>query len=268
MGRLYIIPNRNDIEASLAIAERYDAKFEYNDFCLPDVLDDDARLAELIAFYKSLPRDRSKDTLHGAFFDVTVHSDDKLIRHVSDLRIRQSMEIACKLGVGGVIFHTNLIPNFKDAFYVDGWVTRNAAYWRALAAEYPQISIYVENMFDSTPDAIARLMQELGDVPNVGVCLDFAHAAVFGENMQAWLDMLLPYAAHLHVNDNDGVCDRHMAIGDGVLDYAPLDRAIKAQGRTPGVLIETKQALDQIQSIEYLRDKGFYPFREGGEAYA
>ena len=31
MGRLYIIPNRNDIEASLAIAERYDAKFEYND---------------------------------------------------------------------------------------------------------------------------------------------------------------------------------------------------------------------------------------------
>ena len=268
MGNLYIIPNKNDIEASLAIAQKYNAHFEYNDFYFPDVLDNDAWIAELIAFYRSLPRDRSGDSLHGAFFDVTVHSNDAQIYKVSDRRIRQSMEIACALGVGAVIFHTNLIPNFKDRFYVDGWVSKNASYWRALAAEYPQIKIYIENMFDEDPDPIARLMRELEDVPNVSVCLDYAHAVVFGKNPQRWLDALLPYAAHVHVNDNDGVCDSHLAIGDGIVDYRLMDEAIRARGVTPTVLIETNDTANQIRSIEYLQRNGIYPFEKGGQTDA
>ena len=268
MGKIYIIPNRNDIEASLAIAQQYHACFEYNDFYHPDVLDDDAKIAELIAFYQSLPRDRSEDTLHGAFLDVTVHSHDPLIRQVSDQRVRKSMDIACKLGVRAVIFHTNLIPNFKDSHYVDSWVEKNAAYWKGLAADYPQINVYIENMFDADPDAMARLMQALADVPSVGACFDYAHAAVFGDSLEKWLDTLLLHAPHIHVNDNDGIFDRHLPIGDGTLDYALLDRTIKAAGHAPSVLIETKTAKDQLRSIEYMKANGIYPFDKGGILHA
>ena len=91
MKSLYIIPKRDNIEESLRLSKEYNAYFEYNDFFIPAVLDDEEKKKELISFYKSLPRDRSRDTLHGAFLDVTLHSSDAKIREVSEFRVRQSM---------------------------------------------------------------------------------------------------------------------------------------------------------------------------------
>ena len=263
MSKLYIIPDAIHIEDSLALAEQYGAHFEYNDFYLPDVYDDAARVDALIDLYTALPRDRSLDTLHGAFLDVTVHSADAEIRAVSDKRIRQSMEIAKRLGACAVIFHTNLIANFKTQSYIDGWVNKNAAYWRALSAEYPDVKIYIENMFDSDPIPMKSLMEALSDVPNVQACLDFAHAAVFGTDVSAWTDALLPYTAHVHVNDNDGVADLHLPLGEGVLDFAPLDRAISDSGAQPGILIEASGVAAQEKSIQYLKQNAIYPFGRG-----
>ena len=155
MPVIEIIPKREEIGKSLELASRYHAAFEYNDFFVPDVLDDPRQVDALISFYLKLPRDRSLDTLHGTFLDITVHSSDSLIRKASDQRIRQSMEIAKALGVRGVVFHTNLIANFQDAAYRQGWLEQNHRYFTALAAEYPGLHIYMENMFDLTPDMYA-----------------------------------------------------------------------------------------------------------------
>ena len=262
MRKLYIIPNASHIEKSIELAERYGAGFEYNDFYLPDVLDNSARVDELIDFYKSLPGDRSENTLHGAFFDVTVHSSDREIRAISDKRVRQSMDIARRLGVRAVIFHTNLISNFKNRAYVDSWVIKNAAYWRALSADYPDISIYIENMFDQDPEPMVALMRELEDVPGVSACLDFAHASAFGKDAEKWVRALLPYVSHLHLNDNDGISDLHLALGAGKLDYAPLCRALSESGARPSVLIETSDISAQARSIEYMQKNHIYPFEK------
>ena len=266
MSKLYIIPDANHIEESLALAKQYDAHFEYNDFYLPDVYDDAARVDALIDLYTALPRDRSLDTLHGAFLDVTVHSADAEIRAVSDKRIRQSMEIAKRLGVCAVIFHTNLIPNFKTQSYIDGWVSKNAAYWRTLSAEYPDVKIYIENMFDIDPTPMKALMESLSEVSGVRACFDFAHAAVFGKDVSAWTGALLPHTAHIHINDNDGIADLHLPLGEGVLDITPLDRAICESGAQPGILIEMSGVEAQKKSILYLKQNGIYPFRKEDQA--
>lgn len=265
MERLYIIPNISHIEDSLELAQRYGACFEYNDFYLPDVLDNSVKVDELIDFYTSLPGDRTQNTLHGAFLDVAVHSSDREIKAVSDRRVRQSMEIACRLGVRAVIFHTNLIANFKNKRYVDGWICENAKYWRTLAADYPNVLIYIENMFDEDPEPMVELMLALQDVPNVSACLDYAHASVFGNGIEGWVNALLPYASHLHVNDNDGVADLHLAIGEGVLDYTPLNRGIEKSGMRPNVLIEMSDPSAQARSIEYLQKNHIYPFEKRKE---
>ena len=265
MGKLYIIPNAAHIAESLALAEKYGAHFEYNDFYLPDVLDDEARVDELIEFYTSLPGDRSKNTVHGAFFDVNVHSADSGIRAVSDKRVRQSMEIARRLGVGAVIFHTNLIANFKNKFYIDGWVKGNEAYWRSLSADYPDVNIYIENMFDEDFEPMVALMDALSDVKSISACFDYAHAAVFGSDTEAWVKALLPYTAHLHINDNDGVSDLHYAVGKGVLDYGPLNRGIAQLGTKPSVLLEMTDVRAQEHSIEYLRENEIYPFERSAK---
>jgi sugar phosphate isomerase/epimerase len=262
MSKLYIIPDALHIEESLALAERYGAYFEYNDFYIPEVYENETRVDALIELYKSLPRDRSLDTLHGAFLDVTVHSADSEIRAVSDKRIRQSMDIARRLGACAVIFHTNLIANFKTQSYIDGWISKNAAYWRALSSEYPDTKIYIENMFDSDPTPLKKLMESVSDVPNIRACFDFAHAAVFGNDVKEWADAILPYAEHVHINDNDGVADLHLEIGTGMLDYAPLCRALAESKASPSVLIEMRDASAQARSIEYMQKNHMYPFEK------
>ena len=51
MKRISIIPQRDNIEESLRLSREYNANFEYNDFFLPFVLDDEAKKSEIIDFY-------------------------------------------------------------------------------------------------------------------------------------------------------------------------------------------------------------------------
>lgn len=259
MKSVYIIPKREHIEESLRLSKEYNAYFEYNDFFLPEVLDNEEKKKELITFYKSLPRNRSQDTMHGAFLDVTLHSLDKRIREISELRVRQSMEIAKELGIRGVVFHTNLIANFKDSVYLKNWVNANAAFYRKMLSEYPGIYIFVENMFDLEPDMLLELAQEMKEEAYFGVCLDYAHASISKVSAKMWLEVLKPYIKHMHVNDNDLKEDLHQTIGQGEIDYQEYSRLMKEKKLEISVLVEMNTIEEQEASLVYMKEKQLYP---------
>lgn len=260
MKSISIIPKRDNIEESLRLSQEYNANFEYNDFFLPFVLDDEEKKKELIAFYKRLPRNRSNDTMHGAFLDVTLHSSDAKIREVSELRVRQSMDIAKELEVRGVVFHTNMIANFKDDVYMKNWVKTNAAFYRKILKEYPGIYVFVENMFDFDPDMLLELAQELKDEPYFGVCLDYAHATISKVPSREWLETLKPYIKHIHINDNDLKNDLHRAVGQGAINYKEFTKLMTENKLEVSVLAEVSKVEDQVMSLEYMVREGIYPF--------
>lgn len=119
-----IIPDFEQREESAKLAGEYNAGFEYNDFFLPKVYEDEAEVKRRIAGYKALARDRRKDTLHGAFLDVVVSSDDTTIAEYSKKRLHQSMEIGRELSVKGVVFHSGLVPGVTSEAYLSNWVKR------------------------------------------------------------------------------------------------------------------------------------------------
>ena len=256
MRKISIIPQRDYIEESLRLSKEYNANFEYNDFFLPFVLDDEEKKKEIIDFYKSLDRDRSEDTMHGAFLDVTIHSTDDRIREVSELRVRQSMEIAKELGIRGVVFHTNMIANFKDAVYMKKWVESNAAFYKKLLKEYPGLYVFVENMFDFDPDMLLSLAKEMAEEEYFGVCLDYAHATISKVEAKEWFEVLKPYIKHMHINDNDLQNDLHMALGKGKIDYKELDELLKSSEINPSILVEVSKVEDQEESLLYLKREG------------
>lgn len=260
MKSLYVIPDRDRIEESLEISRKYGAHFEYNDFFLPSVLEDEEQKEELIRFYKGLGRDMSLDTMHGAFLDVTVHSSDPRIREVSELRVRQSMEIAKKMGLRGVVFHTNIIANFKDAAYMDGWVESNMRFFKQILMEYPGIYVYMENMFDLDPEVLLHLVHKMKDETYFGVCLDYAHASISQTAAEDWIESLAPYIKHMHINDNDLSIDLHQAIGKGKMDYEKYTFLMKKYGVEKSVLLEVRKIEDQIASLNYMKEKAIYPF--------
>lgn len=256
MSRFLIIPQLNEFDKSLELAEKYGLGFEYNDFYIPDVMDNKKLSDELISRYKAheLP---DCCTMHGAFFDVLIFSEDKLIRRISEERIRTSLDFARTLGARGVVFHTNHNPALTADFYVNGWLNKNEAFWRSVLPEYPEINVYMENMFDSSPYMLSALAERLSDVPNFGVCLDYAHAVIFGSDIKVWVNELSTHIMHLHINDNDLKNDLHLAVGDGQINWQEFKNNYdNSLCRADTVLIETSSIEKQQRSVEFLLDLG------------
>ena len=140
MSRLYLVPDRKDMKRMCALAAEYGCSFEYNEFYMPKVMDDPKSQEEIIADYQkykgeyigkeSVAKGFHGDTMHGAFLDVTIHSDDPMIRDASMLRVRQSMEIAKRMGLKGVVFHTGRLAGFRAEGYLRNWRDRNEAFFR------------------------------------------------------------------------------------------------------------------------------------------
>lgn len=260
MKELYLIPDRSNIEESLRIAEKYGTYFEYNDFFMPRILDDEAKVKELISFYQTLPRDRSHDTLHGAFLDVAIHSEDARIREISELRVRQSLEIGRSLGVRGVVFHTNLISNFRTEAYMQHWLQSNESFWKRMLSEYRDMEIFIENMFDEDPELIAQLAERMKDEPRFGICFDYAHAMVFGgaDRIGEWVKRLSPFIHHMHINDNDLKADLHQAVGAGKIDWQQFRQFVEEYRLDCSLLIETKDCSKQQNSLEFIKKHGIW----------
>lgn len=253
---IYIIPDRKDLERSLSLVQEYGAHFEYNDFFLPVIMDDEKTIGEIISLYESCASLPGGNSMHGAFLDVTIHSDDPLIRKISDIRIRQSIAIAQRAGVKRVVFHTGLIPGFILPSYLEGFEKKNEAYFRELCAEFPDMEILMENMFDDTPAPLAGLAAKLKDVENFGVCFDYAHAHVFGKNVsiEEWVQALAPYVKHLHINDNDLYNDSHDALGSGKIDYSKFKKYYETYFPTASVLLEVSGYEKAKCSLQYLKE--------------
>lgn len=261
MSKGYIIPDRTQIETSIRLAEEYGCAFEYNDFFTPEVLDDPKKQEEIIDFYAKYHSDFSNDTMHGAFFDVTIHSSDPLIRDASILRIHQSMEIAKRMGLRGVVFHTGRLAGFRSEKYLRLWHDTNRKFFTELAETYPEQQIYMENMFDEAPDVLAELAESMKDIENFGVCLDYAHAALTDFPLQGWIRTLAPYILHMHINDNNLKDDLHQPVGEGQIDWQMYDSLMKKHQIEATVLVEVSSCQGQEKSLNYMRQHGIYPSR-------
>lgn len=260
MSRTYIIPDRTEIETSLQLAEEYGCDFEYNDFFSPAVLDDPKKQEEIIAFYARYRSDFSQDTMHGAFLDVTIHSSDPLIREASMLRLRQSMEIAKRMGLKAVIFHTGKLAGFNVKSYLQLWHEENFRFFSELAEAYPNQQIYMENMFDESPEVMGRLADAMKKTENFGICLDYAHAALTEYPLPGWVKTLAPYIRHVHINDNDLKDDLHQPIGAGNIDWNAYDSLMREYRIEATVLVEVNGCEKQKESLEYMKRRGMYPF--------
>lgn len=222
--------------------------FEYNDFMLPRVLDQKEETERRIREYLRVDRDRSQDTLHGPFLDITVHSEDSLIRKASDYRIRQACEIALRLQVKAIILHTNFIPNFYDEKYRQGWVDRNEKYLTGLLRDYPGLSVYMENMFDEEPDCLLALARRM-EGQRFAICLDLAHAHISKTEIALWQEACGPYVAHYHLNDNHGRVDEHLPVGDGNISWKEI---LPLLNREASVLLEVNSLEKYRKSASYL----------------
>ncbi len=247
-----IIPDLKEIDEYMTLASEYGAAFEYNDFFEPTVYEDGEEKERRIEQYLSLDRDRSEDTLHGVFYDIAVISRDTVIREHSRRLVRQSMDIADRLGCRGVVFHTGLLAGLNTEGYIGGWISGMCGFLRELAGEYKNLNIYVENTFESYPDIFKALMDKMSGIGNIGLCLDYAHAALTTTSEEIWYESLAPYIRHMHINDNDLISDLHLAAGDGNIDYTKFKTLSEKYDTEGRILLEVNGIDKARRSLEYM----------------
>lgn len=255
--QLHIVPDYHDMNETLRLCDRYGLSFEYNDFFAPSLLDDKSELSKRIDFYKGLNRKSDCDSLHGAFLDICVNSADQKIVSISKDRMYQSMDIAERLECKKVIFHSGVISRFNNKDYQDRWLECYSEFYRELLAEFKGIKIAVENMFDDSPDMLSRLADNLSEESDFGICFDVAHANIWGDNIEEWIDRLAAHISHLHINDNDGRTDLHSAVGTGNIDWDKYFRLIGAPNLSCDMLLEVRTRQQYIESMEYLTKKNY-----------
>ncbi|MGD8970008.1 MAG: sugar phosphate isomerase/epimerase family protein [Desulfobacterales bacterium] len=200
-------------------------------------------------------------TLHGPFSDLSAGSIDPQIRAVTRHRFEQLLEAATLFSPKTVVCHAGYDWK-RYAYLLEEWLQKSVDMWRWLAQRLKLLGcrLMLENVYENGPEELLPLFEDLAP-QGVGFCLDTGHQSAFSRSsLGTWLDVLGPFLGQLHLHDNHGRRDDHLAMGQGTIDFQYLFKRLKDLNDSPPVITlepHTKEALDP--SLAHL--KAIWPWQ-------
>jgi sugar phosphate isomerase/epimerase len=89
----------------------------------------------------------------------------------------------------------------------------------------------------SRAGSLVHFIEEVLDAPDVGICLDFGHAHMDGDLVEA-IETVSGHLITTHVHDNRGRTDYHLVPFDGTIDWPSALTAIQKVGYDGTLLFE------------------------------
>ncbi len=179
-----------------------------------------SRFAEM----RDLLEKRSLRTFtHGPFFGLDVASLDICLSEYSVDCLNIGLEATAALGGSVMVMHTGYLPQFSRGgrrHWLRNWAERMPKIVEH--AEKLGVTLALENTWDDRPEIMLHLADMLpGD--NVRFCLDTGHVNAFSHlGISRWWDMMGDRVVAMHLHDNDGISDDHLAPGEGIFDFETL----------------------------------------------
>ena len=193
-------------------------------------------------------------TFHAPFVDLSPGSIDREIRAATRRRFEQVLRLVPLFRPRTVVCHAGF-EKFRYGYMRKKWIENSLAMWHWFSGRLNDLGsrLVLENVYERSPEDILPLFRELSP-DNVGFCLDVGHQAVFGDGaLGNWLSVLGIYLGHLHLHDNHGDIDSHLALGCGGIDFNPLFEYFrKNPGIRPSITLEPHVQEDLWPSISYL----------------
>ncbi|MFK5925124.1 MAG: sugar phosphate isomerase/epimerase family protein [Desulfuromusa sp.] len=193
-------------------------------------------------------------TLHAPFSNFNSGSSRRRIREASLKTADKSLQLAEKLSARRIVFHPGLAYG-NDEKKLALWLENSLTFWPEFIARAAEIdcTICIENIYATTPDIFIRLFSLL-DSPHIGHVFDIGHWNIFGTGkLLQWLNETAPYLKHLHLHDNHGERDEHLAVGQGYVPFSTLFEWLKTTDISPTITLENHNLPDVERSLKALQ---------------
>ncbi|WP_297501050.1 sugar phosphate isomerase/epimerase family protein [Thermococcus sp.] len=194
-------------------------------------------------------------TIHAPFSDVNIGSLNSRIREASLEVLEEAFEVSSLMNALNVTVHPGHCSPASRKYRDDYNRVHRESLSRleALSREYG-VTVGVENMpsfpiLDAqTPERLAELMEGIG----MGVTFDVGHLNTTTRNFEGFLRLFRGRIVHVHLHDNSGKGDEHLALGEGTVPWKKL------LPKLPGVpwVLEVASLEDARRSLGYLRGIG------------
>ncbi|WP_456418599.1 sugar phosphate isomerase/epimerase family protein [Methanocaldococcus infernus] len=195
--------------------------------------------------------------VHAPFADLNPASMNYRVRELTINCIRDAIEGAYELDAELVVIHPGYIPElWKDL--KEEVLDNNFSTILKLVeiAEDYGVKLGLENM-PNFPGVLCQKAEELKNILNeidskyLGVTLDIGHANTVG-NIEEFIDELRNKIIHIHIHDNNGERDEHLAIGEGKINFYRVLKKLVKIGYDKILTIENKNLRDALKSKEIL----------------
>ena len=211
-------------------------------------------IADFSSIAKEFLQNSKTITLHGPFIDLNAGSPDPAVRRLTRQRLEQLLEVVPLFKPLSVVCHAGYDAKRYD-YFKEAWMEKSIDFWAWMAAKLAENSsrLMLENVYEDGPDDIQLLFKSLHNA-GVGFCLDAGHAVAFGQSgIGPWLKVLGPHLGQLHLHDNLGNCDDHLAIGSGSIDFNIIFEFLKKSKQLPPIItLEPHHETELWPSLDYL----------------
>ncbi len=195
-----------------------------------------------------------KYSIHSPFMDVNIAALQDKSRLNSIKQIKDSIDLANKINAEAVVIHPGLAPFLANKYFLDKvYETANNSikelgeYGRDLG-----VMATIENM----PTFDGMLYNNMGDLHNLltsldmSMTLDIGHANHSGHSPD---QMIFDSIKHIHIHDNFGDDDAHLALGEGSIELKYIVDSLEEKNYDGIYIIEVNDYDSIKKSYEYMK---------------
>lgn len=168
---------------------------------------------------------------------------DELTDHEAGmLSYHRAIEACGMLGIHNMVIHTGITPRFPYPEGMDGYMAESKAFLEKLIPELERynVCLCMENSaeanmrgadgkvryFPMTAIDLNTMIDYIGH-PLVKACWDVGHGHMRGTDPYEEITGLGKNLAAIHIHDNHGVRDEHLALFDGTIDVDAILRGLR-----------------------------------------
>lgn len=162
-------------------------------------------------------------TVHAPVADINIASENEHLRRAT-IRVLADLSLVCDhIGAGCLVIHPGHIWGEEMQDAASRALDRSLDDLAAIQKEV-NVRLAIENMgaWDICFFREPGFLDDLAAL-DLGFALDVGHAHVNG-NLEAFLEEGEP--VHLHLHDNHGARDDHLACGEGSIDFSRVMQAV------------------------------------------